>query len=256
MLTPQNALEQAMAQAFTDPAARPEFYTVFVDSEIFIPEPKSQSAEDAELGPALMSVPRGNRQMFAVFSSPSRLQSFLSVDSPYTLMKTREFLTLVQGAEVVLNPGSDFGKEFTAWEIASLLDGSLWQSPDLLLGAKTVTAPDNSVLLSQPANYPRALTQALSRLLTERPEVERAYLGRVHNVSSGQPPYTLIGIKTDGNWEELMAEAGKVVAEVTVPEPPVDFVPISGASSLEAYLLSTKPFYQRQSGRRKLFGIF
>jgi len=41
-------------------------------------------------------------------------------------MAARDFLELTRGADVLLNPGSDYGKELLASEIESLLDGSIF----------------------------------------------------------------------------------------------------------------------------------
>ena len=43
------------------------------------------------------------------------------------------------------------------------------------------------VLLSQPADYPHALVQALQSLLAEWPAVNAAYLAQMHRPASGEP---------------------------------------------------------------------
>jgi hypothetical protein len=49
-----------------------------------------------------------------------------------------------------------------------------------------------------------------------------------------------------------MASAGIVARDVQSPDPPVDFLQITGRGGIEDYFLrECKPFYER-----KLFGIF
>jgi hypothetical protein len=153
------------------------------------------------------------------------------------------------GSELILNPGSDYGKEFTREEIAGILDGSIWRSNQFTVEKAT------KVLLGQPARYPQVLVEALSRLFAGKKEVQAAYLAHFFNPAAGDKPHTLIGIEATGNWDRLVAEAGMVAANVDVPDPPVDFLRMTGKAGVEDYFhKSCKPFYSK--GRKKWFGMF
>ena len=253
MFTPENELERALVAASTDPVARPQFYVVFVASEIFVsnygPAVSAQEEQGmlkagAEL--AFHPLQHDGREMLPIFSSLRRLQNFIPEDAHYLAMKTMDFLKLTQGATLILNPGSEYGKELTPSEVASILDGSLWQPIKTFVAEKELT-----VQLGQPARYPHALTDALSRLFKDLKNVEAAYLTHFYNPAQGDPPHTLIGIQATGNWNDIAGRAGIVLAGVEVPDPPVDFLHMSGMEGLEEYLLTTKPFY-----KRKAFGLF
>ncbi len=184
-----------------------------------------------------------------IFSSLTRLRAAIQNEVGNLAMNALEFLKIIHGAELVLNPGSDCGKEFTREEIAGILDGSIWR-----VNAYTVEKP-TKVFLGQPSRYPHALVEALSRLFKGKVQVQSAYLAHFFNPVAGDKSHTLIGIETAGDWDELVAEAGMVASNVEIPDPPVDFLRMTGKAGVEDYFhKSCKPFYTK--GKKKWFGIF
>ncbi|WP_162932657.1 enhanced serine sensitivity protein SseB C-terminal domain-containing protein [Solimonas sp. K1W22B-7] len=107
---------------------------------------------------------------------------------------------------------------------------------------------DTQVLLGQPSRHPDALAAALERLFKTRTQVKRAWLAHFHNPETGDPPHTLIAVEATGDRDALIAEAGMVAQNVSIPDPPVDFVAITGhGGGVEDYFLkSAKPFYSRR----------
>ena len=260
MFVPENEMERLLVQASTDPVARPQFYDRLLHSAVFVlpnGPPLSAEGDPVELPEegGLMTFPTGtklgfqpvqsgDRNLLPIFSSLLRLQRFSRVEVRYLEMSAREFFTLTQGREVVLNPGTEYGKEFTVTEIEQMLTG--WKP------SKTyITQKETQVRLGQPARYPSALTEALSRLFSGIKDVESAYLAHLDNSDQSDPPHTLIGIKATGDWNTIAARAGIVLEGVEIPDPPVDFFRMDGTGGLNDYLLTTKPFYTR-----KLFGLF
>ena len=238
MFKPENELERVLVQAATDPAMRPQFYALLAQSAIFTPN------YGAAAEPAFRPVRNGDRDLLPIFSSLPRLQHFVGQETRFLEMQVLEFLRQTRGAEVVLNPGSDYGKEFTASEITQMLDG--WNTV-----TTRVTDQPAQVLLGQPAQYPQVMTETLSRLFRTHKEVESAYLALMDTQNPEDPPHLLVGVKATGNWQETLTSASLTLAGLEIPNAPVDFIHILGPGSLEDYLLTTKPFYQR-----KLFGIF
>ena len=53
------------------------------------------------------------------------IQAAISEESGYLAMRAMDLLEVTVGAELILNPGSEFGKEFVRDEIAAILDGSI-----------------------------------------------------------------------------------------------------------------------------------
>ena len=50
------------------------------------------------------------------------MQAYAQKECQYIAMKGRALLEMTRGAPVILNPGSEYGREFTAAEIARLLE--------------------------------------------------------------------------------------------------------------------------------------
>ena len=243
---PQNDLERSLMQASEDAAQRPQFYQDFLKADLFAIEegPPRQSGPLALAKGApvtLMTFNREGHTIVPIFSSLPRMQAFIKKEVNYVAMKTPDFLNMTKGTTLVLNPGSDYGKEFTAAEIASILDGSFWRPTD-----SYVTQQASKVLIGQPANYPSELVAALGRYFQTAPQVKRAFLAHYFNPERDQKPHTLIAVEVTSDWEEVLSNAGVVTQTVRIPDPPVDFLQITGQAGVEEHFKTVKPFYEKQ----------
>ncbi len=161
-------------------------------------------------------------------------------------MKVLDFLEIIKGAELFLNPGADYSKEFTKEEIENILNGSIWKPSEHF-----VVKQDTQILIGQPKNYPTQLVEELIKLFQKDKNVERAYIAHYHNPEENDPPHTLVGIAVKKYSEQTFAQAGIVVTNVEVPDPPVDFIRVQSSGGLSDYFNKSKPFY-----KRKKFGFF
>ncbi|MFI5381129.1 MAG: enhanced serine sensitivity protein SseB C-terminal domain-containing protein, partial [Tepidisphaerales bacterium] len=240
-------LERSLIKATTDPAHRPQFYRDFIGAEVYViqhgPIPSVVENRDIRTGENLQlrTWERDGHTIIPIFSSLPRLQAFIKEEVGYLAMKTPAFLELTRGAALILNPDSDYGKEFTAEEVASILDGSLWKPSE-----RWVAQKETKVLVGQPANYPLDLVLALSRYFQTTPQVERAYLVHFFNAERDEKPHTLIAIEVTGDWDQCVAGAGLVASSVAIPDPPVDFMQLTGKGGIEDQIRrSDRPFYKR-----------
>jgi len=250
---PENKLEQSLMKAAKDPAHHPQFYKDFIESDIFIIQygsPPEQSGhiilkEGYQL--KIQKIDLNGKPYIPVFSSLPRLQATLNKEASYIALNALEFMKFTQGDEILLNPGSDFGKEFTQDEIKSLIDGSIWKPTESYRVEK-----ETKVMIGKPANYPHILTETLVRLFRNIREVKRAYLAHFFNPEKDEKPHTLIGIEVTANWDEVVAQAGLATREIKIPDPPVEFMQIKGLGGAEDYFLNEcKPFY-----KKKVLGLF
>jgi SseB protein C-terminal domain/SseB protein N-terminal domain len=250
---PENKLEQSLMKAVNDPAHHPQFYKDLVESDLFIvqhgppPEQSGKTILKEGFQLKIQNIEWNGKPCIPVFSSLPRLQQALQAEAGYIAVNALELMKITLGAEMVLNPGSDFGKEFTRQEIQSIVDGSIWKPAESYRVEK-----DTQVMMGQPANYPRELADALARLFKGMKEVKRAYLVHFFNPEKDQKPHTLVGIEASGNWDHVAAQAGLVARGVEIPDPPVDFIQITGGSGVDGYFLNEcQPFY-----KRKFLGLF
>jgi len=253
MFEPENDLERSLMKAATNPSHRPQFYRDLLGSVVFVinANPQPLAVQDGVLQQgaqvAIQPWERNGMSWLPIFSSLSRLQQSLQVEATYLQLNARDFFELTSGANVVLNPGLDYGKEFLPEEIAGMLDSSVFRA-----GSGYRVEQETKVLLGQPAKYPTELVTALSRLFTKHRGVKAAYLAHFFNASRDEAPHTLIGIDSEGDWDSIVGEAGMVAQNVLASGEIVDFLRVSKSDSGPSqYLLNeTKPFY-----RRSLLGL-
>jgi SseB protein N-terminal domain len=132
MFEPQNRLEESLVKATAEPESRPRFYRDLLGSDLYLlPAGELPEIRDGivQTGSqiAFQVIEIEGRTYIPAFSSLPVLQAALVQERTYFRMAARDFLELTRGANVLLNPGSDYGKEFLAPEIESLLDGSIFE---------------------------------------------------------------------------------------------------------------------------------
>jgi hypothetical protein len=240
---PINDLERSLVKASTDPVHRPQFYRDFMGAKIFAVEHGAvqHGTEHRELRAGasleLRTWQREGVTVVPIFSSLARLQTFLTDAASYLEMDVPDFLQMTRGANLMLNPGSEYGKEFTSAEITSLLDGSLWRPTE-----SYVVKKETKVLIGQPARYPTELVALLTRFFQSSPEVRRAYLVLFHDVERSEKPHLLIALEVANDWDRIAAGAGLIARDVVVADPPIDFVQIKGNE--QPFGKGVEPFYE------------
>jgi hypothetical protein len=249
---PQNEMERSLLRAATDPAHRPQFYRDFVASQIFVinagepPGPDGETTLREGYSMRLQTVEMDGKTYLPIFSSLPRLQAALQGQARYVALNALEFLKITRGADLVLNPGADYGKVFTAAEVESILDGSIGRPQE------TYVVPEETrVLIGQPANYPTELVEALKRLFAERKDVKRAWLAHFQDPARDAKAHSLVALEVAGEWDEIAAAVVIVARDTPFPDPPLDLLQITGQEGVEDYFKSIEPFYER-----KRFGIF
>lgn len=250
---PENDLERSLVNAANDPAFAPQFYKDLARADLFIIQHGQQSPGKAERTITLkegetiqiQNIEYKGEPHIPVFSSLTRLRATLDSKVAYLGINALALLELTKGAALLLNPGSDYGKEITEKEAASILDGSIWQPSERFVAQK-----ETQVMIGQPANYPVELVAALTRLFKSKKQVKRAWLAHFFNPERDKHAHTLVAIEAPGSYDEIASEVGVVAGNINIPDPPLDLIQITGRSGgFEDYFLKeTKPFYQRRFG--------
>lgn len=244
---PENDFEAALMAAASDPAARYDFYKAIQRADLFV-------IQDGDRLPRVdqTTLPRGESvqiqfiedngyQYLPVFSSLTRLEAVLSEECSFLKMNALDLFELTKGADLILNPGCEFGKELPSDEVAAILDGTIFGPLD-----HRVTQEATEVMIGEPERYPRELANGLSAYFSKNHEVSRAWLVHFHDPSTEDPPHTLIAIEHSGDWDRIVSGAGLATRDVMIPDPPVDFMPIRGMGGLDDYFTSQcEPFYKK-----------
>jgi hypothetical protein len=240
-------LERALRLAATDPAARPDFYRQLLEAEVFVigePRAHPDAAWTAQPGESIALQHWGKPDGTTVlpfFSSLEALQRAVDQEVTYYQLPARALLEMTQGATLVLDPRSDYGKEFVPGEIAALLAGGLTHAAE-----RRVIQEATQVLLAQPKERPEALINGVRAFLGKRPAARRAWLALMHIPTQDSDPHLVVGIEADGDADALLAEAGNVAADLS-PAGPVDLVQVrAGEEGLSRYFLEgVEPFFRR-----------
>ena len=244
----QNPLEIALARAANEPAARPEFYRILLESDIYV------IGHTDTPGDGLATIPAGAKisivnlekkdgtPFIPFFSSIEALQRTLQDEARFIAMPSRSFFEITRGATLILNPGSSYGKEFFPGEIDALLATGLNH-----VATERVVQKGTKVLLGQPANYPSEMVSALTGLLAKHANIKAAYLCLMHDPESMSAPTLIVGLEGDGDIKTAIREAGSVAADTAPRREPVDFVEVKrGEAGIGEYFIkSVKPFYER-----------
>ena len=244
-----NDLERSLAKAADDPAHRPQFYRDFLGAEVFVvehgPSRRPSGSRTLSVGEpvSFMTLDREGQAAIPIFTSLSCLQKSISEEAAYLRMQARDFLELTRGSMLILNPGSDFGKEFLPEEVESLLNDSIWRPTETYVAQKATR-----VQIGQPGNYPTELVDVLIRTFKPLEQVRRAYLAHFFNPERDEKPHTLIAIEVTSNWDHVASNAGLVARSVSIPDPPVDFMQMTGKAGIEDHFRqNVKPFYEAKA---------
>jgi hypothetical protein len=119
---PANSLEVALKKAVTEPSAYPLFLRELLQSKVVIvpvgPQPAAIGAVvPANTAIALGTIAFAGRKCVPFFTSEARLPT----GTEYLRLDAKTFFELTRGTHLVMNPGSDYGKEFCPEEITGLL---------------------------------------------------------------------------------------------------------------------------------------
>jgi hypothetical protein len=230
----ENRLEEALVRAVENPATAPDFYRLLLENDLLVlgtVEGQEDATSQFSLEPGgqlkLVTGERNGERFLPVFSSLPRMQAYVKEESRYLSVKGHALFDLTRGAPVVLNPGSDYGREFTPQQIEQLLDSG---SQQIAMGE---------------AEYPVALANVLTALFEKDAGVQTAWM---INIAQGGESHPLVGIETTGDMAALVTEIERA-AQQKVPGMVFDLQRVDRAqpAHMAGELLKVQPFYQRGS---------
>src|SRR3954447_7671011 len=182
------SLEQLLADAASDPAARPAFTAALLASDVLV----LGATEDDRAKLVTWSDSEGS--LIPFFTSEEMLRAPLAahneLDSSYLRLPCRSLFEMTRGARLVLNPDGPQGKLFLVEEIEALMSG-------VEPGVTTeVLSAERQVLIGSPAYTPPDLPIVLARYFAQRPAVEAAHLGWIAH-PDGHSGYLVVVVTND-----------------------------------------------------------
>jgi SseB protein C-terminal domain/SseB protein N-terminal domain len=215
MFEPENDIERLLMRASTQPSERPAFARAIVDAQVFVvlvadrpivpgPDGNTSIAEGTKL--SLPSAVRGEAKLIPFFTAPSRARAWYTGDHVVAPERTRDLFGRYPDTPFVLNPGSDYGKDFTAPEVKRMLAGQFEQGPQTI-----ITQAPEQVLLAHPKQIPTALIEALAREFAGLDSVRGAWLMLAMRAGESEQSW-MLGVDHKGSWQEVRDAIGRAVA--------------------------------------------
>jgi hypothetical protein len=229
MFEPENEIERLLVRAASDPFARAAFTRALMDTQIFLvlvpdgpveqqPDGSVKIPEGTKL--ALPSATRGEVKLLPFFTSPLRAHNWFKGEYTVVPDKTRDLFIRYSNTPFVLNPASDYGKEFTPEEVTRLLSGHFDDGP-----ATEVIQKAEGVLLSRPADVPTKLIAALGRELGAINSVRGAWLMQAMRASQGEPSW-MLGVDNMGSWQDVQAAISRALTGGQLLDRALDAMPL------------------------------
>ncbi|WP_192457364.1 enhanced serine sensitivity protein SseB [Musicola keenii] len=248
---PQNKLEHVLMSAATEPAYRPEFFNILLESTVYV----LGRSEGGDLDAASLATGvdvdlqhwerTDGDSAIPFFSSLDALQQVIKEEQGFLALPARTLFEITQGATLFLNPRLPYGKEFLPQEIAHLLSdegGSLVE--------QHIIDGEGEISISAVEHAPSQMVDSLTQLFKQHHQVHRAYLAQIKETGD-EAPHWLIGLDAVGDDIEAIIQSAGAVAMDTQPEAyPVDICLVDNDEPGISHFLirHTTPFYERKWG--------
>jgi hypothetical protein len=234
MFEPENDIERLLMRASAEPAERPGFARAIIDAEIFVvlvsdggpivPGPDGQVTIPAGTKLTLPTAMRGEERLIPFFTAPSRARIWFKGDHIVAPDRTRDLFGRYPDTPFLLNPGSDYGKEFTPGEIKRLLAGQFDDGPQTI-----VTDKSQQVMLGHPKEVPTALIEALKREFSEVRSIRGAWLMLAMLAGNTEQSW-MLGVDHTGAWQDVQDAISRAIAGDILKGWILDAVPLERSS--------------------------
>ena len=260
-MSPHNELETRLINAGKDQGQSYHFYETLLKSDIyFLPHtyqrPSSTQEELVDTSTStqvsIMQIEIEGKVYTPFFSSLERIKTVISDERTYYKLISLDFFRMIKDSAnpypLILNPGSDYGKIFSIYEIETLANGN-----NPAVAEKISVSAGDTLLLGQPSNYPHKLVDTLKKNFKKNKNIKQAFLAHIFNRSIDNKPHTLIVIDTKNDFNSVASTIGALIKNIEIPDPPIDITQFLNPQDdpISNYCLEIKPFY-----KKKILGIF
>jgi hypothetical protein len=173
----------------------------------------------------LPSAVRGEERLIPFFTARSRAQAWHRNDHVAVPERTRDLFARYPGAPFVLNPGSDYGKDYTPGEVARMLAGDF----DLSGPQAVTTQAPQQIMLAHPKEIPTALIEALEREFAGVKSVRGAWLMLAMRAGESEQSW-MLGVDHKGAWQEVRDAIGRAIVGDILGGRVLDAMPLDGSS--------------------------
>ena len=188
-------LDLAFEAATKNPKKQPEYYDLFLNSEIFIPthdvpseDRRRRAGESETIIPVI--VESEGKSYLMLFDSKERLSAWAKREIGFAAIPGHAIVKMMNPSiHWALNVGTGHVKVFVPDEIR-------WLKESVSRSKQATLSKGTTVLVGAPAKTPAGLVESLTRNLERNPEVAEAYLGQVHYAKEGEVPHLALVLRT------------------------------------------------------------
>lgn len=251
----ENQLEKVLWLAYKDPELRPKFYRLLLDSKVYVLEQEHIDEGQNPIEHDSIQIPTWRNHHgephVPFFTSIEALQEVATTTATTARrVPARQLFEMTLGYTLVLNPGHNNQKVFSAQEIQDLLNGTLTESK--LVSRRTQSG--ESIWVVSLEDYPALMIDALTQYFSTCDRVQEAYLAWTTDGTSHDTPHYLVGILPDRvtDLEPIVNKIGGITKDTEPNGIPVDVLIIDAIhGQLSKYLLDqAEPFYRHVWGSR------
>ncbi len=242
----KNELETMLEKAATEPAHRPAFFRMLLESTVWVPGTSANGdAVDADSALDLQHWEKEDgTSVIPFFSSLEALQQAVEDEQAFIAMPVRTLFEMTLGETLFLNAKLPTGKEFTPREISHLVseEGNPLSTQEVIEGGQTL-------LLSEVAEPPAQMVDSLTTLFKTLKTVKRAWLCSSKE-GADAPSNLLIGIEAIGDIDAIIQAAGSVATDTLPGDEPIDICLVTeGEKGVSHFIMAhVTPFYERRWG--------
>ncbi len=245
-------LDHAFVAALRNDDERSAFYSLFLNTELFIPvydipkeEGESIAGENDTISPLILEYE--DERYVMLFDTQEKLQNWVQDGVDFEIgvvgLPGHAIVEMMStDLNWALNVNTEHSKTFVKEEI-ELLKGFIEQiGGDMTLGAGA------EVLVGAPAEIPVGLIDALSEKLGQKQDnITRAWLGQVHYVQDGEIPHLALVLEITGLEHPEIRAIFDDLAKTAQPfltSPDYMDILVAGESDISGGVMnSVDPFY-------------
>jgi hypothetical protein len=244
-------LDKALQSVQSDQSQAKAFYTLFLNTDLYIPVNDSSQNENAErrasenetFSPII--IVREGIKYLPVFDSKERLQNWAKREVKFIRLPAHGLLhNLDSSIHLVLNLGTKHFKEFVIGEVKMLQETVRSTKPQIQ------KAPAGTqVLIGVPAKLPEGLKEALLVCLSRNKEVSAAYLGQILMTGKDEKPHLILVVQTDlipeNTFAAIAQEIGLIAKNILPPDEYIDIVRDTGSGLSAKIIERVQPIYTK-----------
>lgn len=242
------SLAEIIEKAGDNPEYRAIFYQRFLNEIIYVLVQKNQlnNSQPNSFNANVPIVSFENNQI-PVFTNSKHIydQGILQQEVDYMKVNGRQFLELVLGHSIIVNPFSKIYKELVPNEIADMLNGSIFNVIE-----KGVAKIHMQTLIGKPETTPTILINSLQSVFSKIKEVSAAYLGWVFNEQIDRKAHYIFAIECDTKTSDEFKIIADTISNLCKPylkkEEYIDIIKLTPNGNFSDYFYNKdEPFYKK-----------